>query len=249
MSKIAAFFDIDGTLYRDSLMLAHLDELVEEGFIPAHVYVSKIKPIKTARKNRELEYEDYLNKLIEIYNHYLKRIPVEYIDNCADKAIEKAAKHVYHFTKNAIEWHKNQGHKVIFISGSPDFMVERMGKIYDVDLALGSVYIIKNNKYTGKIEPLWDHNSKNKMIERLVNVHDLDLKKCYSYGDTHGDLLMLERVGHPTAINPSAELINKIRMNEKLQDKTSIIIERKDVIYPIGKVTLRNLKFLNDLEG
>lgn len=249
MGKIAVFFDIDGTLYRDSLMIAHMDQLINKKIIPKSVYWDEIKPLSDARKNREIDYESYLAKLINIYNYYLQQTSVEIIDKCATKAISLISKHVYNFTKTAINYHKSQGHKVIFISGSPDFMVERMGSVYNADLSFGSVYITKDNVYTGEIIPLWDHKSKNKMIERLVKNHDLELSKCYSYGDTHGDLEMLRRVGHPTAINPSAELISKIRSDDNLKKKTSIIVERKDVIYPIGKTTLRNLKFFNELEG
>lgn len=238
--KKAAFFDIDGTLYRDSLMLAHMDELVANEYIPPSVYVKRVKPLVDARHNREIEYDHYLNGLIEVYNEHLQKLPVEVIDRCADDAIEKVAKYVYHFTKRAIEYHKSKGHMVIFISGSPDFMVERMGLHYDVDLALGSVYITLKGMYTGEIVPLWDSKSKDKMVDRLVKNHDIDLAKSYAYGDTHGDLIMLNKVGHPTAINPSAELLDAIKADKELLNKISVIVERKDVIYPVGKTTLKN---------
>ena len=42
---------------------------------------------------------------------------------------------------------------------------------------------------------------------------------------------MLRRVGNPVAMNPSHELLNKIKDNEELSKKVTILIERKDVIY------------------
>ena len=44
---------------------------------------------------------------------------------------------------------------------------------------------------------------------------------------------MLSRVGHPYAINPTKELINRIKNTEALVEKIQIIVERKDVIYRI----------------
>ena len=44
---------------------------------------------------------------------------------------------------------------------------------------------------------------------------------------------MLSSVGNPRAINPSKELIKKIKDDENLRSKIQIIIERKNVIYKL----------------
>ena len=90
---------------------------------------------------------------------------------------------------------------------------------------------MKNNKFTGEVIPMWDSDSKNKMINELVNKYNIDLDQSFAYGDTNGDYNMLRRVGNPVAMNPSHELLNKIKDNEELSKKVTILIERKDVIY------------------
>ena len=45
---------------------------------------------------------------------------------------------------------------------------------------------------------------------------------------------MLSLVGNPRAINPSKELITRIKNDENLKSKTQIIIERKNVIYKLN---------------
>ena len=67
----------------------------------------------------------------------------------------------------------------------------------------------------------------------LKEKYNIDLDLSYAYGDTAGDYLMLSRVGHPYAINPTKELINRIKNTEALVEKIQIIVERKDVIYRI----------------
>ena len=52
--------------------------------------------------------------------------------------IEKESKKLYRFTRDRIKWHKEQGHKIIFISGSPDFLVEKMAEKLGADLWFAS---------------------------------------------------------------------------------------------------------------
>jgi hypothetical protein len=42
---------------------------------------------------------------------------------------------------------------------------------------------------------------------------------------------MLRRIGNPVAINPNKELLTQIKEDRLLSSKTTIIVERKNVIY------------------
>jgi Phosphoserine phosphatase len=78
---------------------------------------------------------------------------------------------------------------------------------------------------------MWDADSKNNMIDKLVEEYNIDLSESFAYGDTNGDYNMLRRVGNPVAMNPSRELLSKIKENKELSEKATVLIERKDVIY------------------
>lgn len=80
---------------------------------------------------------------------------------------------------------------------------------------------------------MWDSKNKLKSIHKFCEKYQIDLDKSYAYGDTHGDITMLQLVGNPKAINPSLELLNSIKSDEELASKTEIIVERKDVIYSV----------------
>jgi len=141
---------------------------------------------------------------------------------------------VYKYTRSRILWHKLQGHKVFFISGSPEFLVEKMAEKYHIDGFRGTGYLTDSEgKFTGEVVPMWDSESKNKAIDAFVKEYDLDLSESYAYGDTNGDFSMLCRVGHPVAINPAKELLLNIKSTPELVKKATIIIERKDVIYEL----------------
>ena len=81
---------------------------------------------------------------------------------------------------------------------------------------------------------MWDSVYKQEAIENFIKKYNIDLTKSYAYGDTNGDFSMLSLVGNPRAINPSKELITRIKNDENLKSKTQIIIERKNVIYKLN---------------
>ena len=84
--------------------------------------------------------------------------------------------------------------------------------------------------------------SQKKALLELAEIYDLDLENCYSYGDTNGDLTMFQNTGHPTAINPTKELLRNITADPELLEKIRIIFERKDVIYQIDPKKLNILE-------
>ena len=175
--------------------------------------------------------------MTKLYVVAIKDLPVKYNDFISDQVLLLKGNRVYTYTREMIEWHKKKGHKVFFISGSPSFLVSRMAKKMGVDDFCGSVYEIdeKTQTFSGKIiKPMWDSVHKQEAIENFIKKYNIDLAKSYAYGDTNGDFSMLSLVGNPRAINPSKELITKIKNDKNLSSKTQIIIERKDVIYKLN---------------
>lgn len=232
--NIAAFLDIDGTLYRNSLMIEHFKKMVKYEVIDPKVWYSGLKDTFNEWRKRVGDYEDYMLELVEVYYESLKgrkAVDLEFISN---QVIHLHGDIVYKYTRDRILWHKAQGHKVFFISGSPDFLVSKMAAKYDIDGFRGTSYLLdENGLFTGEVTPMWDSLSKNIAIDRFTQAFDIDLSKSYAYGDTCGDLSMLRKVGNPVAINPAKELVSCIQQDEDLAKKATIIIERKDVIYKL----------------
>ena len=231
--KIAAFFDIDGTIFRDSLMVAHFMKLQDFQIIDDSKWHTQVILSREAYKKRRLDYDTYLESMSSAYEESLKGISYSDVMFAARHVIQNRADEVYKFTRSRIEQHRKKGHMVIFISGSPDFLVRQMAKVWKADVYRGSTYVFSRGIFTGKIIPMWDSVSKQNAINELVNIYDIDMKHSYAYGDTNGDISMMMSVGHPYAINPAKELIENIRNDEMLRKKVQIIVERKDVIYKV----------------
>ena len=231
--KIAAFFDIDGTIFRDSLMVAHFMKLQDFQIIDDSKWHTQVHLSREAYKKRRLDYDTYLESISSAYEESLNGISYSDVMFAARHVIQNRADEVYKFTRSRIEQHRKKGHMVIFISGSPDFLVRQMAKVWKADVYRGSTYVFSRGIFTGKIIPMWDSVSKQNAINELVNIYDIDMKHSYAYGDTNGDISMMMSVGHPYAINPAKELIENIRNDEMLRKKVQIIVERKDVIYKV----------------
>lgn len=233
MKNIAAFLDIDGTLYRDSLMIEHFKKLIKYELYDEKEWFNHVQKAFLNWDKRQGNYDDYLDEICELYVKYITGLNTTCLDFTSTQVIKLKADRVYKYTRSRIKWHLRQGHKVIFISGSPDFLVEKMAKKYKVDDFRGSGYTMENGKLTGEVIPMWDSESKNKAIQEFTEKYDIDLNNSFAYGDTNGDFNMLKQVGNPIAINPSKELLLKIKENPLLSKTASIIIERKDIIYKL----------------
>ena len=211
MSKIAAFFDIDGTLYREGLISEIFKKLVKCEIIEPEKWYNDVRNEYTKWDKRQGNYDDYLLRMAEIYTQAVKGLHSSQVEFIASKVIDQKGDRVYTYTRDMIAWHKSQGHKVITISGSPEELVKAMAKKHSFDDYRGSIYKRNNeNIYTGEVIPMWDSKSKKAAILELKELYDIDLNKSYAYGDTAGDFSMFQLVQFPICVNPTRELIKGI---------------------------------------
>lgn len=248
-SSIGAFFDIDGTLARESMLIHHFKRLIKYGIIDEREWIDRIRPLYRRYDQRYAEYDDYLDEVTDVYKEYLQGLETAIIEFTANQVVEEYGDVVYKYTRERVDWHKNRGHKVFFISGSPDFIIDKMGEKYGVtDFKATEYKTDANDLYTSEVVPMWDSQSKRKTIEKFQEKYQLDLDRSFSYGDTNGDYSMLEMVGHPTAINPSYKLLSMIQEDFDLAVRIKIVVERKDVIYKFSSdVTATNAILFDSL--
>lgn len=234
MTNIAAFFDIDGTLYREGLITATFKKLIKSEIIEQQRWFDEVKDKYQMWDKRIGNYDDYLLKIAEIYVEAIKGLHKSQIEFIARKVVEQNGDRVYTYTRDKIHWHKDKGHKIIIISGSPYELVKEMAEKHGSDDFIGTKYLMDDNYYyTGQIMPMWDSLNKERAIKDFEVKYDIDLTKSYSYGDTAGDFSMLKLTGHPTAVNPTKELLIKLGKDMETKSKVKIVVERKDMIYNI----------------
>ena len=242
MANVAAFFDIDGTIYRDGLIIEVFKKMINYELVDMDRWLLEVKPALEAWDRRLGDYDNYLGKIVDIFKETIKGKDHLHIDWISKHVVEQKGDRVYQYTRKEIERHRSLGHKIITISGSPYELVREMANKYHFDDFRGTIYELdEDGHYTGEIIPMWDSLSKQKAMQGLKEEYGLDLAQCYAYGDTNGDLTMLNSVGHPTAINPSKELLNHIMGDGELKKRINIVVERKDVIY---QMDIEHLNYL-----
>jgi HAD superfamily hydrolase (TIGR01490 family) len=102
-----------------------------------------------------------------------------------------------------MEEHRQAGHIIILITGSLDFLVQPIAGALSVDRCIAATLEQMDGVYTGRlVSPLPYGAGKRHLIQRLATELDLDLESCFAYGDSPGDLEILEAVGHPMVVNP-----------------------------------------------
>ncbi|MCQ2977072.1 MAG: HAD-IB family hydrolase [archaeon] len=242
MGNIAAFYDIDGTLYREALSVELFKKLSKNGIVSDYKWYNEVKPLYDKWVNREANYDDYIDKLSKVYHECIVGVDEGVIKFLAKQVIEEKCEKLFRHTKNRLQWHKEQGHKVIIISGSSYDLASGLGKKLGVDDVAGTVFITdpETHEYTGKVIPMWDRESKINALNKFVEKYDIDLNESYAYGDTNGDFTMLNAVKYPTMINPTKELINHVKETPELAERITTIVERKDVIY---KININDVEF------
>ncbi|WPC40387.1 HAD-IB family hydrolase [Clostridium sp. JS66] len=239
--NIAAFFDIDGTLYREGLITEVFKKLVKYEIIPTDRWYKDVKPEYEKWDKRQGNYDNYLLKMAGIYIEAIKGLHKSQIEFIAKNVVSQKGDRVYTFTRDKIKWHKEKGHKVITVSGSPIELVKEMSIKYGFDDYKGARYVIDGDEmYTGEVIPMWDSESKENAIYDLVKKYNIDLCNSYAYGDTSGDFSMFKLVRHPVCVNPTKELLQKVIEDEEVRKKIQIIVERKDTIYNLKPDYINN---------
>lgn len=230
----AAFFDIDGTLYREGLIAEIFKKLVKYEVIEPERWYNEVRPEYTKWDKRQGNYDNYLLKMADIYIEAIKGLHRSQVEFIARNVINQKGDRVYTFTRDRIKWHKEQGHLLITISGSPIELVREMALKHGFHDYKGAVFALNEQQiYTGEVVPMWDSKSKREAINYFVDKYNIDLAKSYAYGDTSGDFSMFELVRYPICVNPTKELIKKVQDADEIKRKALIVVERKDMVYKL----------------
>lgn len=227
-SKKVAIFDIDGTIFRSSLLIEVTEALIKEKIFPKNargIYKKEFKQW-TERKG---SYEDYIMAVVKAYLKNIKGVKQKDFLKIAKKVIEENNDKVYTYTRDLVWELKKKNYFLLAISNSPYEMVKGFCQKLGFDKTYGRVYELdKNDKYTGKVLYLDLISDKSKILKRAVEKQGLTLKGSIGVGDTEGDIPLMKIVEKPICFNP-----NKNLYEAAVKHGWKIVVERKDMIYEL----------------
>lgn len=202
----ASYFDVDGTLTKsnlfDSLLFYVLNQqnpIAGVGRI-ARTFAS-VPALFAAEQVDRGTFNDLLFRGYQgISEDRLLDLADEAFDNVMRPALFKGALDLVARAKKA-------GHRVVLLSGSPDFLLQRMARLCDADDVIGNRLQIKDGRATGKLlPPIVAGPEKARIIKEHARKHGFELDECAAYSDSMSDVPMLSVVGRPAVVNPDFRL-------------------------------------------
>ena len=223
--RIAAF-DIDGTVFRSSLLTELVERLIENGVFPKEAR-DAYEEEQRRWLDRKGDYESYIDKVTEVFARQLKGVPFTEVANTAGEVIEEKRDRVYRYTRDLVKDLKRKGYFLLAVSYSPKFIVDGFGHEAGFDKIYGTFYGTgPSGNFTGEIEDAELIKNKAAILTRAVRKENLTLEGSIAVGDTESDILMLEEVETPIAFNP-----NKALYTHAKRRGWKVVVERKDVVY------------------
>ncbi len=202
----ASYFDVDGTLTRTNLVHPLLFYAMNQ----QNPLRSVGHLFKTAARAPRLLLAEQLDRgsfnelLFEGYAGMTEDRLLELADEAFSTVIRPG---LYKEGLSLVARAKAAGHRVVLISGSPDFLLQRLQKLCEADDVIGNRLEFKDGKATGRIKrPLVAGPEKARLIKAHAKQHGFDLEECAAYSDSLSDVPMLTVVGRPCAVNPDVRL-------------------------------------------
>lgn len=209
---VAAFFDLDGTLMalpsleRRLFSLLRYRRLLGSGnYFAWLVEAARLLPRG-------------INQILHANKMYLRGV-------CADETDSLTALSFYPDAMERVAWHAGRGHLLVIVSGTLEPLAERAARALESALEARGMRSKtrvcatrlerRNERWTGRIlgEAMFGE-AKARAVRRIAAEANLDLRRCFAYGDSASDRWMLEAVGKPVAVNPSNDLARIARRNE-----------------------------------
>ena len=204
--KAAAFYDVDGTLFKTNV-------------VHAYAYYALNAPKITNRLARTAGLlaslplywmaDKYDRKLFNdaFYKNY-EGFGEDRLVVLGDEIFEKVIKpNIFKGAQDLIARSKDQGLAQVLVTGAIDHVTRPLADYLGVDDWVANTLEMKDGFATGRlIQPMIAGANKALWVRRYAEERGYPLDDCFAYADSGSDLPMLSVVGRPCAVNPDFRL-------------------------------------------
>ena len=228
MTTRVAFFDIDGTLFRSSLLIELVEALVKKGIFPLEA-PEHYKAAHEAWRARSGSYEVYISAVVETFLKHIRGVPYGTFADIGRDVVHAQEEYVYRYTRDLIARLKQEGYYLVAISQSPKTVLDAFCASYGFDKVYGRVYEIgPQDRFTGVVTDEHLISNKATIARRVIEKLGATFEGSIAVGDTEGDISLLELVETPICFNPNKTLYAHARMQG-----WKVVVERKDMVYEL----------------
>ncbi|GKS56615.1 hypothetical protein YTPLAS18_01420 [Nitrospira sp.] len=197
-TRIAAFFDVDNTLLPGSA-----SELRFFRYLWRHDIVGWRETVRSvAHLLRHMPPVSY--QPLRVRKLYLEGKSPEVLDDLAERF--SRAHLIPALSRQALarlESHREAGHEVVLVTGSLENLILPLARHLGVETVIAARLVRDACGYTGHVYPPLPYGEgKRALIEAWSQARSIHLPSSYAYGDSPGDVALLEVVGNPLVVNP-----------------------------------------------
>jgi len=227
-SQKFAVFDVDGTIFRSSLLIQLVERMVEREVFPKSVRESYEAQYRKWQA-REGGYSEYIDAMVVAFKQHIKGVHYGDFADIAREVVAEQSKHTYRYTRDLIRELKAEGYYILAISHSPKTILDEFCTTLGFDKVYGMIYEIgPGDKLTGEIADEHIILNKANILKRAIAKEGLSTEGSIGVGDTEGDVPMLEMVERPICFNPNSGLYKQAKVRS-----WEVVVERKDVVYEL----------------
>ncbi len=201
--RVAAFFDVDGTLLRVQSGTLYIGYLRRRGLMD----LSDVVRIYWAYVTYRLGILN-IRSLSSVTSRWLRgRLESEVAEHCRDW-YESEVRHYFrpHVVEKVRE-HQRAGHVVALLTGGTRYLNDLIAAELGIEHVVASQLEVVDGRFTGRaILPLCYGEGKLVHARRFAEEQGLRLEDSYFYTDSITDLSVLERVAFPRPVAPDPRL-------------------------------------------
>ncbi len=197
--RIAAIFDVDDSLLDGNAGTIFTWYLYSEKLMQPEVR-AKIPRIIYEYARRRLTEQD----MVEVGSRSQQGLRADVLKAHAHDCFHKhLRKRITTGAVRQIRKHLLSGHLVALASGSPQYIIDEVGRHLRVHVAIGTRTRIVDGRATDQIlPPVVFRDGKRSAVERIAEAYDIDLSRSFLYSDSAADIPLFEAVGNPMVVNP-----------------------------------------------
>jgi HAD superfamily hydrolase (TIGR01490 family) len=227
-----AVFDIDGTIFRSSLLIECVTALIAAGVFPER---ARLRYAAAHRRwlERKGSYEAYIDAVVRAFRRHIVGVTEADFLAVVRRVVRAQRRRVYCFTRDLVRSLRRRRFFLLAVSHSPKYLVDQFARELGFDKIYGRVLELdKAGRFTGKALHADVIGSKAKVLRRAIAKENLTLAGSVGVGDTEADVGFLELVEHPICFNPNLALY-RIAQHRPWR----VVVERKDVIYDLDAIS------------
>ncbi|WNO10707.1 HAD-IB family hydrolase [Teredinibacter sp. KSP-S5-2] len=201
----AAFFDVDGTLISIKSLISFARYL--EGHVPESNKVCSLTLFNDQlidKLRNDVARDDLNRHYFSLYKQFTIAQIRELAKNWFDEVESDDDFYIAETLQELIRL-KDEGYRVVFVTGSFQPLVQEMVEKFSVDHVLCTTPEIVDDTYTGELigQPCIGETKRTKMLRYAIE-HDIDLENSWAFCDDDTDIPMLQTVGNGVRINAAA---------------------------------------------